>query len=48
MKKPSGSEEWEVCFMCDGSGEGMRDGTICYKCRGAGEICYTDDDGEEE
>lgn len=28
----------DICPTCDGSGEGMTDGTICLTCRGRGEI----------
>ena len=29
-------EEEDICSACNGSGEGMYDGSTCYKCRGAG------------
>lgn len=25
-----------LCGQCNGSGEGMYDGTICYRCKGSG------------
>ena len=30
------SDECVPCSVCNGSGEGMYDGTRCYKCRGSG------------
>lgn len=29
--------ELGICPACNGSGEGMHDGTRCYQCKGAGE-----------
>jgi len=29
-------EEEELCPRCNGSGEGMHDGTICTMCKGTG------------
>ncbi len=26
----------EICFLCNGSGEGMYDGSTCYACKGTG------------
>jgi hypothetical protein len=37
----------ERCPACDGSGEGMADGTTCYRCRGAGEIGVACDCGHK-
>ena len=34
-----------ICPTCDGSGEGMRDGTRCLACRGRGEV-LTDEERE--
>jgi len=37
-KKPSGSwsEIMGLCDICNGSGEGLTDGSICFKCKGKG------------
>jgi len=32
-------DEDEICGRCNGSGEGMYDGSTCSACKGAGEIC---------
>jgi len=32
-------EESGICGACNGSGEGMYDGSTCYSCGGAGEAC---------
>ena len=29
--------EHGICRNCNGSGEGMHDGTLCYTCKGKGE-----------
>ena len=29
--------ELGICFACNGSGEGMHEGTRCVTCKGAGE-----------
>ena len=29
-------EEEEICLACNGSGEGMYDGSRCYHCKGTG------------
>jgi len=34
-------EEFGICGACNGSGEGMYDGSTCYACGGAGEACGT-------
>ena len=36
----------QLCSNCNGSGEGMYDGTICHVCKGHGTI-LVDDDGQE-
>ncbi len=28
----------ELCFTCNGSGEGMYDGSRCYACKGKGYV----------
>jgi len=35
--------EREICRVCSGSGEGMRDGTTCTACGGTGEEPVFDD-----
>lgn len=43
-------EEYEdedyICPACNGSGEGMYDGSTCHKCKGTGgePVEYVDDD----
>ena len=45
-------DEDEICSACNGSGEGMWDGSTCYKCHGCGQEptepecgeCYDIDD----
>lgn len=32
------SEDAEICPACNGSGEGMHDGSVCRTCGGRGEI----------
>lgn len=34
----SAGPEREICSMCNGSGEGMADGTRCRTCKGSGEV----------
>ena len=46
-------EEWLTCPNCNGSGEGMFDGTRCYECKGSGveKVLVEDagpDDGQDE
>jgi len=38
---PDDEEEVEddICGGCNGSGEGMYDGSTCNTCRGSGEVC---------
>lgn len=40
-----------LCTACNGSGEGMTDGSRCYYCKGKGTKCSSqdedDDDGDE-
>ena len=31
-------EEYEICPKCNGSGEGVYDGSRCSKCKGLGEL----------
>lgn len=33
-----------ICNNCNGSGEGMVDGSVCQTCKGYGEIKDTDDE----
>ena len=28
----------DICYYCNGSGEGLADGTICKACKGTGEL----------
>jgi len=35
-------EGWMLCACCNGSGEGMRDGSRCHTCKGKGEIICTE------
>lgn len=37
----------DVCPTCNGSGEGMYDGTICSSCKGGGEVGKQISEGEE-
>jgi hypothetical protein len=30
-------DDYDICSACNGSGEGMYDGSTCYKCHGSGE-----------
>jgi DnaJ-class molecular chaperone len=32
----------EICPICNGSGEGLHDGTICRSCRGRGIVIVED------
>lgn len=44
------SSEYEqdaLCYACNGSGEGMYDGSICRTCNGSGVIEDERDDGDE-
>jgi len=43
-KRPDDYEP-SICPDCNGSGEGMHDGTRCATCKGRGELDYC---GEEE
>lgn len=38
----------ELCSTCNGSGEGMHDGTICHVCRGRGVVILEIDDSINE
>ena len=40
--------ENEICNYCNGSGEGMYDGSKCYTCGGSGEVPSTQEPSEEE
>lgn len=44
------NEELNICPYCNGSGEGMYDGTRCSTCKGSGEISdeEPDDGGRED
>lgn len=35
----------EICYDCNGSGEGMYDGSTCYTCKGTGE-CAPESDSD--
>jgi len=37
-REAMGSDETEICTICNGSGEGMTDGTECNACAGSGEV----------
>jgi hypothetical protein len=34
--EPEDDDEDDICSACNGSGEGMYDGSTCYKCHGYG------------
>jgi DnaJ-class molecular chaperone len=36
-------DEYGYCPTCNGSGEGMWDGSSCVVCRGSGELKYNKD-----
>ena len=38
-------ENEQICSSCNGSGEGMYDGSICPYCRGLG-IVFIDEEGD--
>jgi len=38
--------QWSICFICDGSGEGLNDSERCFLCEGRGIIFHTK--GEEQ
>jgi RecJ-like exonuclease len=38
MEKTESGEIVKLCGACNGSGEGMRDGTICRECKGKGVV----------
>ena len=42
--------ETDICPQCNGSGEGMHDGSICTRCRGSGVVEFEIDFevGEDE
>ena len=40
-------DEDEICPACNGSGEGMYDGSRCYKCHGIGELSGRSDDSDD-
>ncbi len=33
-----------LCGQCDGSGEGMYDGSVCQTCKGMGEVRQEEED----
>ena len=37
-----------ICNFCDGSGEGMVDGSTCSECKGNGEVTENEEDEEDE
>lgn len=41
-------KHWEMCYACNGSGEGKADFSICYICKGKGEIFLTDAAEQED
>lgn len=47
MKQHPRQEQF-YCWKCNGSGEGMANGTICPVCRGRGEIYEKPEDEEIE
>jgi len=38
----------QLCSNCNGSGEGMYDGTTCHVCKGHGTILVDDDEQESD
>jgi DnaJ-class molecular chaperone len=44
------SDGYDICPVCNGSGEGLFDNTVCRLCSGSGEIVdeYTEFDMEDE
>ena len=44
------SDGWDICPVCNGSGEGLADDTKCRFCSGLGEVIdeYADFDMEDE
>ena len=36
-----------VCEICNGSGEGMTDGSVCYSCGGTGSASDYDDTDQD-
>lgn len=46
-QEPELDDEDDICSACNGSGEGMYDGSTCYKCKGCGhEPGEQNNDGE--
>ena len=41
-------EEGNICPTCNGSGEGMADGTWCRRCGGSGEVPTEEQEAEYE
>ena len=35
-----------ICNNCNGSGEGMYDGSVCQSCKGMGEVSERDEDDD--
>jgi hypothetical protein len=35
--EPDTDDGHGICPVCNGSGEGLHDGTICWQCKGKGE-----------
>ncbi len=38
FSRENGDCDWTICPRCNGSGEGMFDGSTCARCGGGGEI----------
>lgn len=47
-KDEKGNIIYEWCDQCDGSGEGMWDGSQCGECRGTGELPMRKQDDHDE
>ena len=46
---PSHDDESDaICGTCNGSGEGMYDGSTCSRCGGSGEVSYISEKDMEE
>lgn len=46
--KPRPLNERDLCPVCDGSGEGVADGSKCERCGGSGIDSERDDDWPED
>lgn len=45
---PEDDDEGGICSACNGSGEGMHDGTTCGTCHGRGELSAGSDEDEDD